>query len=1456
MERRDNAAAQDGVRDRIARLVRSTGAGARRWTPPVLMAVLCAGSLSPLLIAGMGASALATVGVGTAAAVGGNVLTDVIRGALEWMRGRDAQPSREDVESELERRIEEVLQAGGERADRLRADIAEVLRQVGAVGAAVEAAVAAGDREVLDGLSAGLAELGGRFEEFGFLRTELASGLAAIQEDLDRQGAVQQTILNLLNRQATDMRRLREDVIARGARDTGARPGSGMRWEHGCPYPGLVPFTEDRAEVFYGREQTTAELVGLLVRRPAGITVVTGASGAGKSSLLQAGLLPALARGSLSPRSAHWPRLTLTPGQAPISRLAAALAALAGADATAVRRSLTTDPQDAHLLVAQAVRADAARRDLPEPGRLVLIVDQFEALFTSAQDENAEEQAAFVTALHAAATTATAPDEAPPALVVLAVRSDYVDRCADFPPLAEALDKGRFVVGPMADEDLRRAITGPADAAGLEIEPGLTDAILAELRSPAGGYPAGALPLLSQAMLMTWEHREDGRLTSRGYAHTGGVGDAVAASAETTYEELTESQRELAERVFRELTVVFGDGRLARRAVERTALRSSLPDGAHADLDHVVETFARRRLLLVAETTVEISHDILLTVWDRLREWLAKDVEDLALHGRLLTTAGEWDHDGRDPSYLYTGARLADVRAAQSRWRADPDRYPALPDVPREFIAASVRAEIRRTRRRQAAVGALAALLAVAVAAAVVAVRAARTADEQRNLAVARLLISESAALRDSDPHLALQLGVAAERTHPGPETRAHLVDTLVTGRYAGRLPASAKGTAGLAFSPDGRTLAASATGTVQLWRMDASGRHRRAGTLPLEQHGRAIVPLFSPDGRLLIIANGDEAVMLWDVSDPARPVRRPAPGLVYDSTDTIVSTALSPDGRTLAVGDDERRVILWNIADPARATRLATISRVWAGREQVDSLAFSPDGRTLAAGGDKAVVLYDVSDAARPTPRGRPLAASSPVAFPARRPLLATQDVSSTDANKFVLWDMSDPARPVRSGTMTGNNSAVAFTPDGRTAATTRYDGTTAIWDVTDPARPVQSGPALAGHTEYALAAAFSPDGRTLATGGHDTSILLWRGPDADRALRRGPTVTGANTFAFRPDRRLVTAGADGSVTLRTASDPARPVARGPGLGGFRTRLAPDGRTLAVSDRRLAVTLWDVTDAARPVRRGPAFVTGHVPLLFSPDGRLLLTVGGEDAALWNVSDPARPVRVRPSLPDDLDAQTLVAAFSPDGRILVTGNIFDGDVDLRSMTDPARRPVRVSAGDAGFVSSVTFSPDGRVMATGRGDGTILLWDMSDPARPLRYGRSLAGVTDTSTGIGVLTSRTAVLAMAFSPDGRTLIATGQSGTIEFWDFTERSNPRRLGSQSTGSSRLAFGLGFSPDGRTVVTTDTAGSMTLWDPAPINDLYDHAVQRACAITGRGLTRTEWAHHIPGIPYRPTCS
>ena len=247
---------------------------------------------------------------------------------------------------------------------------------------------------------------------------------------------------------------------------------------------------------------------------------------------------------------------------------------------------------------------------------------------------------------------AAGPRGEPPALVVIAVRGDYWDRCAAYPGLVRAMQQDQVVVGPMTDADLRQVITGPAQASGLTVEPDLVEAILADLRSATDEGPGGpgALPLLSQALMLTWERRDETQLTRRGFQDAGnqaGIARAVEVTAETAYRDLTEDQQAIAREAFRRMTAMGPDRRPVRREATSREVHSGRPKSEWPEVDAVLEAFARGRLLVLDTGRAEIAHDVLLQAWPRLRGWLAEDETSMILYGQLAEDTAQWRSSGR-----------------------------------------------------------------------------------------------------------------------------------------------------------------------------------------------------------------------------------------------------------------------------------------------------------------------------------------------------------------------------------------------------------------------------------------------------------------------------------------------------------------------------------------------------------------------------------------------------------------------------------------------------------------------------------------------------------------------------------------------------------------------------------------------------------------------------------------
>ncbi|WP_121432521.1 WD40 repeat domain-containing protein [Actinomadura pelletieri] len=1185
-----------------------------------------------------------------------------------------------------------------------------------------------------------------------------------------------------------------------------------------CPYQGLAPFETERTELFFGRARATRNLLerlGSRLERDGSLLLVSGASGVGKSSLLRAGLLPALAKGMLPvDGSRHWPRLLVTPTAEPLRALADCWTRAHGGNAETVCAKLRHEPE----------------RALVPVGRFVLVVDQFEELFTLVTDER--ERQTYVRALHA---LTGGPCHA---AVVVGVRADYWDRCAAYPRFAEAIQDGQVIVEPMSEPDLRLAITGPAAAAGLEIEPGLVETVLDELRAerPHGDpYDAGALPLLSQALLNTWERRENGRLTLRGYEESGRVRDAVRRTADEVLDRLPPRDRTTALRLFRRMTLITPGGRVARRPVTWADVHAAA--SAHAPEERrraaaLLSAFADQRLLTLHEDTVEIAHDVLLVAWPTLARWLEPDLTAQAVYDRLVEDAAQWAEHHRDPAYLYRGARLLAVQDSRPRWDRDPDSFPPPGPTVDGFVAASTRAARTAGRRRGAVVAGLAVLAALALVAAVVAVDAADDAERQRRLAVSRQLAAQSEVV--DDPAVAALLAVAAWRIAPTPQARHRMLDAASRpGRTV--LPGAARPGRDVEaeFSPDGSVLATGVNGAVQLW--DAAS-HRRLGALTarsgtvLSSCDAGFDLTFSPDGRTLATVC-QWNVQFWDVS-----TRRPS-GTPLDvqgsvrGVETVETIAFSPDGTALATSSHDGTTQLWDVA--ARRRIGAPLRGPGKARDGASArpVAFTRDGKHLViAGAGNTVRLWDTTTRRQV---GKPFAGHTDgIRDVSVSPDGTTLATSSADGT-VRLWNLTTHAQigePLRNPADGSEFHGTAFSPDGTRLATAGADGSTRLWDVTGH-RPV--GTALTEGPQPVRRVAFSPDGRTLAAADDNGTVRL-----LDPATHRqvGAAIPALSDVRFSPDGRTLAASGRGTVRLwdvaasRREGRPLRPDGAAPGRvpAVYAVRFSPDGGTVATASLGGTVRLWS-TATGRPT--GPPVYSGgeRWQVELAPNARLLAVLHGRSVGFWDVA-ARREAGPRISLPGRTD-RVSTAAFSPDGKTLATAG---GDRSVRLFDVGARRQIGrplSAAVDGGFLDDVEFSPDGKTLATTSGM-TVLLWDVQ---RQRRTGTALAG----HTGL--------VDTVAFSPDGRTLVTGSADRTVRLWDLATR---RQIGPPLTGHTDRVTRVTYSPTGTAVAGVALDGTARIWKVETIDP-----ASTICAGVGRSLTRAEWQRFVPGEKYVNVC-
>ena len=1173
-----------------------------------------------------------------------------------------------------------------------------------------------------------------------------------------------------------------------------------------CPYPGLAPFGPDQAQWFFGRAAVIAGICQRMDRllTAAGPLIVIGPSGAGKSSLLRAGVMHALGEGRLP---VSWPCVLMTPTGRPMQVLAERLGAVADGDS---------------------------------PSRAVLIVDQFEEVFTLCPDE--QERGRFIDELARMADCPQASATAA-AVVVLCVRADFYGHCLEYEPLRAALRANAVPLGPMSAEELREAIASPAEAVGLQVEAGLPELLLSDagLTGQAGDQ-AARLPLIAHALRATWQFREGRFLTVDGYKRTGGIRQAVAATAEREFSLLDAAGQRLVEALFLRLVKV-GDGTAdVCRPLSRDGLLRDLPDGAStAD---IIDRFRGARLLTIERDTVTIAHEALLSSWPRLSGWIDGGRDDHLIRQRLDEAAAAWNRD-RDASVLYRGKRLTAALAWAGARQADLGASAA------GFLAASFRLRRRTRAVLLSAAAAAAALVLAASMASAIAIGEHEAAVRKTDQAAFGQAVSQASRQAPDNPQLAAQLDLAAYALQPSSQAvKASLLATENTPLYS-QQPVSA---VAVAFSP-GSDVFATGGGSVQLWTTAGSGHARRLGGLPAGSAGGQAMA-FSRDGSTLATA-GNGILRLWNVSDPAHP--RPLAATEDRMPGAVQGMAFSPAGDLLAVGGglSVRGVIqLWDVSDPANPHELGPPIADEDGI--ADSVAFSPDGRTLAFGdGDGYVRLWDVARSASPMPRGEPLPVdpgTSRIGSLAFSPDSKTLAVG-TSADGVQLWNVAvgQPYSlgPPLAGCAGGSGSA-AFGQDGLLVAGcgdgSDTGGSVRLWNAAIPSRPtpVTLPQEVSNQVRWL---AISPDGRTLISVGSQGTVLSWSLPPVMLADGQVSAIAYSRQAGI-----LASAGSGGYVRLWATGGVRTPLPLGTPLGAPGDIMAtlafsPDGSLLAGGDNSGSVRLWQLADPGRSFVLPASFSAPVSSLAFSPqDGVLAAGDGAGPVQLWDVANPARPRKLGILPGDPADGAAL--AFSPDGDLLATGDL-NGNVHLwrlsRLSSPGSAGPGWEATGVSfGGISSLAFSPHGHLLATGADDGTVQLWNVTDPARPAALGQPL----DDAAG--------SYVTVAFNADGTALAIAGSNDSVQMWDPTGPAAPQPIDPPLTVSASPAATsspgpLGPAPlalAGATVITGSTDGDTRLWD-MNVND----AIKRICGIPGDELTPAQWHRYIPQLPYRTTC-
>jgi WD40 repeat protein/energy-coupling factor transporter ATP-binding protein EcfA2 len=1177
------------------------------------------------------------------------------------------------------------------------------------------------------------------------------------------------------------------------------------------PFPGLRPFEFDESHLYFGRDGQSEQLLRKLSSTR--FVAVVGTSGSGKSSLVRAGLLPALYGGLMTSAGSNWRVALMRPGNDPVGNLARALnlPEVFGSEIEE-NAELQTTITEVTLRRGSLGLVEAVRQNrMAKHENLLVIADQFEEIFRYAQvagDERYQnEAAAFVKLLMEAARQREIN-----IYVVLTLRSDYLGDCSLFWDLPEAINEGQYLIPRLTREQRREAITGPIAVGGAEITPRLVNLLLNEM-----GDNPDQLPILQHALMRTWDRwKEAGRehepIDINHYQATGGMSEALSRHADEAYFELPdERSREIAEKIFKALTEKGKNNRETRRPTELREL-AVIAQATEQEVIAVIEPFRRegRSFLmppatasLKSDTLIDISHESLIRNWQRLNQWVDEEARSVRIYTRLAETAalhekgeaGLW-HDPDLQFALNWREQSEPNQAWARRYHPDFERAMTFLEASREAREHEAAERERKRKRELRRTRLIAVVLLVAfifsLASAVYALKKQREASMEREnaniqrqeaLALYAYAKTEQAKAQAAGENALSEKKRAEQEKERAEQEEENAKEQTAKAQAAERNALSqqqeAVRQAGIARENAHKAEVSRRSADVQ--RQNAIAEKERAENATKRSNHL----LYAANIKLSQEAYEDKefgsaADLLdshWDDKDELgfewfylwRRYHNEQTTF-QGHTDSITSVALSSDGKMLATGSFDKTIKLWDVATGEAQATLEDESAYL-----ISSIAFSPDGKMLAVviGKDNTVVLWDVALRKRLGTLNREgeTGGASSLAFSPDSKTLVTGSYSDS---RIRLWDVASRrvSKTIEASAEAGGIFDLVFSSDGKTLATGGTNNIARVWDIA-------TGKELAafkGHTSYITSVAFSPDGKMLATGSFDKTVKLW-----DVATGKEQATLTGSPYAIRD-----------------------------------VAFSPDRRTLAVGSDDGAVWLWDIAS-----RQELTTLKGHtdaiLALAFSPDGKSLVTGSADRTAkLWKTDEQEELVTLRHK------DSVLAVAFSPDNTMVATGS-FDGSVVLRDTI--SRRELISVKGHESAVNALAFSPDGKILATGSADQSIKLWDTTSRREP----------------VTLTTQMGSVLAIAFSADGSTLVAGNTEGKVRRWNVAAHQLLDDFDVHVSETTEIGA-LAFAPDGNTLAVYDAEDGVAVWNVAlkeRVLFLSDHAGAKPSLITTMAFSR-----------------
>lgn len=1155
------------------------------------------------------------------------------------------------------------------------------------------------------------------------------------------------------------------------------------------PYKGLRPFSEADADHFHGRGTLVQELLSKLSEENdlSRFLAVVGPSGSGKSSTVKAGLIPALRRGGL-PGSDNWFIVDLIPGSHPFEELEAALLRVAVNPPESLLSQLKEDQSGLRRAVNRILPPD-------EDIELVLVIDQFEEVFTLMEDE--EMRTLFLDSLISAVL-----DERSRVRIIVTIRADFTDRPLSYVDFGELMRSRSIFVLPLNADELEEAITRPASHVGLVIDPGLVAQIVREV-----GDQPGSLPLLQFALTEMFERREGRQLTSAVYQDSGGVFGALGRRAEELYQGLDDDKKQVVRQLFMRL-VTLGEG------VEDTRRRVQVTEfsGMGEQFQAIIDQFTKYRLLtsdrdpITRTPTIEVAHEALIREWESLRKWIADSREDIRNQRILLSASTAWNDANEDVSFLLRGARLAHYEDwLQNTTITLNEQEQAYLDVSLRQRELEEQQETERQEReralekrsknvlrwlvgvllvaavvsgifaiqansaegealRQAGLASTAAVdaqqqaeLAAASAADAKAEAEARAiqqaiAVEQGNLASSRELSMSAVNLLGTDPELSILLSMQGLNTAYTKASESALHQSLQISRVRFALTDHSDEVANVVYSPDGTLLATvSYDRTIKIWDTNTwqvlltipyegviLGEGLQGNDLKFDREGTRVY--------LVIPQEGSEGVILqvWAADSGELQSKTILPIKVDGGSEF----QLSPDKTQLVVSFIEGGVELWDVA---RVERLLSLTDP--GGEEINQSYFSSDGSRLVTLGYTFVTVWDV-EASLEAGVGQVIATlktegdNTVVEFSQdnQRLAIGIEDVE--------IWDLSDTTSPVM--ILEGQDNVISklvFNQDESVLFASSFNGTVMGWDTSSGDELFT----LAGHKGLVTAMSLSADDNYMATASSDNTVRIWDvKPEASGEVRTMPISGSIFDMELSPDENWLARGSyfgpaeildaeTGELILSLSGDPD--------TGVYRVSFNPDGSRLATVGEDNIIRVWDTATGEALLSfnghgegNSGGFFIGTIDVDFSPDGSRFATAGTDGVAkIWDAETGELLITI-----DGHTAGLHSLTYSPDGSMLVT-SADEPDSTVKVWNAETGELIYTLEGHYTRAWGLAFNPDSSILVSGGMGGVVKVWDMTTGKEMYTLPNQVRTVAQ----------------VAITADGKQLITVGE--VVRIWDL---------------------------------------------------------------------------------------